>query len=187
MPGDEWQRFANLRALYTYMFMHPGKKILFMGTEFGQGREWDSTGILDWYVLQYPFHQGMQRLVRDLNHLYRELPALHRYEFAWQGFDWIDCHDSAQSVVSFLRKADDRFVVVILNFTPVPRLGYRIGVPQGGNYRELFNSDSEFYGGSNVGNGGRDLVADELPWMGRMYSVALDVPPLAGIVLGPVS
>ena len=187
MPGDEWQRFANLRALYTYMFMHPGKKILFMGTEFGQGREWDSTGVLDWYVLQYPFHQGVQRLVRDLNQLYRELPALHQHEFEWQGFDWIDCHDSAQSVVSFLRKADDRFVVVILNFTPVPRLGYRIGVPQGGRYRELFNSDSEFYAGSNVGNGGRDLVSDELPWMGRMYSIALDVPPLAGIVLGPVA
>ena len=186
MPGDEWQRFANLRALYTYMFMHPGKKILFMGVEFGQGREWDSTGCLDWYVLQFPLHQGMQRLVRDLNHLYRELPALHGHEFEWQGFDWIDCHDAAQSVVSFVRKAGDRFVVVVLNFTPVPRYGYRIGVPQGGRYQEVLNSDSAFYGGSNVGNGGRDVVADGQQWMGRPHSITLDVPPLAGIVLVPI-
>ena len=154
MPGDEWQRHANLRALYTYQFTHPGKKLMFMGTEFGQGLEWNSAGVLDWYVLQYPQHQGMQRLVRDLNHLYRTSPALHRYEFDWPGFEWIDCHDAHQSVLSFLRKGNaGEVMVVVLNLTPVPRHGYRIGVPLAGRYREVLNSDSEFYGGSNVGNG----------------------------------
>jgi 1,4-alpha-glucan branching enzyme len=185
MPGDEWQRFANLRALYTYMFMHPGKKLLFMGTDFGQGLEWNSAGVLDWYVLQYPFHQGVQSLVRDLNRLYRSSRALHTHEFEWQGFEWIDCHDSSQSILSFVRKAGNEFLVVIVNFTPVPRHGYRIGVPQGGRYREVLNSDSSFYAGSNVGNGDRELVAEAMPWMGRPYSIAIEVPPLAGIVLGP--
>ena len=185
MPGDEWQRFANLRALYTYMFTHPGKKLLFMGTEFGQGLEWNSAGVLDWYVLEYPLHQGMQRLVRDLNGLYRGAPALHAHEFEWQGFEWIDCHDAQQSVVSFLRKDGDDFLVVAVNFTPVPRTGYRIGVPAAGRYREILNSDSAFYGGSNLGNGGEDLVADDQPWMNRPYSLTIALPPLAGIVLRP--
>ena len=118
MPGDEWQRFANLRALYTYMFCHPGKKLLFMGTEFGQGVEWSSTGTLDWYVLDYPLHQGVLRLVTDLNRLYRQTPALFRYEFDWRGFDWIDCHDADNSVLSFLRRNDDEFVIVVINLTP---------------------------------------------------------------------
>jgi 1,4-alpha-glucan branching enzyme len=186
MPGDEWQRFANLRALYSYMFTHPGKKLLFMGLEFGQGLEWNSTAVLDWYVLQYPHHSGMQRLVRDLNALYRRSPALHQHEFEWQGFEWIDCHDSRQSILCFLRRAGDRFLVVVVNFTPVPRTGYRIGVPQGGRYREVINSDSEFYGGSNLGNGYEPLYAEQIEWMQRPYSLTLTVPPLGCVVLEPV-
>jgi len=183
MPGDEWQRFANLRLLYTYMFTHPGKKLLFMGTEFGQGLEWNAAGVLDWYVLQFPLHNGMQTLVKDLNHLYRSSAALHHHEFEWQGFEWVDCHDSQQSIISFVRKTDEQFLLVIVNFTPVPRLHYRIGVPQAGNYREMLNSDSHFYGGGNVGNGDDPLVAEEIPWMGRPYSLSVTVPPLAAMIL----
>nr|MCU0973775.1 1,4-alpha-glucan branching enzyme [Burkholderiales bacterium] len=185
MPGDEWQRFANLRTLYAYMFTHPGKKLLFMGTDFGQGLEWNSAGVLDWYVLEYPLHSGMQRLVRDLNHLYSRSPALHANEFDWHGFEWIDCHDSQQSILSFVRRAGDEFLVVIVNFTPVPRYNYRIGVPWPGHYREVLNSDSHFYGGSNLGNGDGTLAAEELPWMNRSYSMAVTVPPLAAVVLAP--
>ncbi len=184
MPGDEWRKHANLRALYAYQFTHPGKKLLFMGTEFGQGREWNSAEALDWYVLDYPLHQGMQRLVRDLNHLYANSPALYRYEFNWQGFDWIDCHDSQQSVLSFLRRGDgDEMMVVVLNLTPVPRHNYRIGVPLDGEYREVLNTDSSHYGGSNVGNCAGALTAENMGWMGRPYSLALTLPPLAAIVL----
>ena len=183
MPGDEWQRFANLRVLYTYMFCHPGKKLLFMGTEFGQGQEWNNTQVLDWYVLDYPFHQGVQLLVKDLNRLYQRTPALYRYEFDWRGFEWIDCHDSENSVLSFLRRSDDEFVIVVINLTPVPRTGYRIGVPQAGEYREIFNSDSGFYAGGNLGNGDHPLIAEALPWMNRTHSLSLTLPPLAGIVL----
>jgi 1,4-alpha-glucan branching enzyme len=184
MPGDEWQRHANLRTLYAYQFTHPGKKLLFMGTEFGQGREWDSSGVLDWYVLEYPLHQGMQRLVRDLNHLYQASPALHRHEFDWKGFEWIDCHDAQQSVISYLRKGlDNEVMVVVLNLTPVVRHDYRIGVPLPGSYREVLNSDSEVYGGSNVGTGDTPLQAEELPWMNRSHSLLLTLPPLSGIIL----
>ena len=183
MPGDEWRRHANLRTLYTYQFTHPGKKLLFMGTEFGQGREWTSTEGLDWYVLQYPMHQGVQRLVRDLNHLYGRSPALYRHEFTWQGFEWIDCHDSHQSVLSFLRKGDgDELMVVVVNLTPVPRRGYRVGVPRAGHYREVLNSDSEFYGGSNVGNGSSPLETEPRAWMNRPHSLELTLPPLAGLI-----
>jgi 1,4-alpha-glucan branching enzyme len=183
MPGDEWQRFANLRTLYTYLFTHPGKKLLFMGTEFGQGVEWNSAGVLDWYVLDYAFHQGVQTLVKDLNRLYRGSRALHGREFDWQGFEWIDCHDGQNSVLSFVRKTDDDFMVVVLNLTPVPRQGYRIGVPAEGEYREILNSDSAHYGGSNVGNGHRRLATEEQPWMGRPHSLELTLPPLAAVVL----
>jgi 1,4-alpha-glucan branching enzyme len=185
MPGDEWQRFANLRALYGYQFAHPGKKLLFMGTEFGQGLEWNSQGVLDWYVLQYPLHQGVQRLVRDLNDLYGRLPALHRFEFEWHGFEWIDCHDSQQSVLCFVRRAGEEFVVVAVNLTPVPRHGYRIGVPRPGRYREILNTDSGIYGGSNVGNGDRELVAVDHPWMARPWSMELTLPPLGVLILQP--
>ena len=183
MPGDEWQRFANLRTLYTYMFCHPGKKLLFMGTEFGQGLEWDSTRVLDWYVLEYPCHQGIQRLVKNLNQLYKDLPALHQYDFEWRGFEWIDCNDADNSVLSFIRRSDEQFVIVVVNLTPQPHHGYRIGVPEAGVYREIFNSDSEFYGGSNMGNGGGAVVADELSWMNQPFSLSLTLPPLAAVIL----
>jgi 1,4-alpha-glucan branching enzyme len=185
MPGDEWQKFANLRLLYSYMYTHPGKKLLFMGAEIGQGLEWDSAQTLDWYILEYPFHQGIQQLVRDLNRIYRESPALYKYEFVWEGFEWIDCHDSDHSVLSYLRKADDDFLIVVVNFTPVPRYNYRIGVPRQGAYREIFNSDSEYYGGSNLGNGVPWPMAESKPWMDQPYSLELTLPPLAGIILQP--
>lgn len=182
MPGDEWQRFANLRLLYTYMFTYPGKKLLFMGCEFGQGTEWDVDRELDWYVLEYPVHQGVQKLVADLNRLYKASPQLYQYDFQHEGFEWIDCHDADQSVISFLRKSDNSFLIVALNFTPMPRYDYRIGVPENACYQEIHNSDSEYYGGSNVGNLGK-LKAENIEWMGRPYSLRLTLPPLAGIVL----
>ncbi|MEO8417841.1 MAG: 1,4-alpha-glucan branching protein GlgB [Methylophilaceae bacterium] len=184
MPGDEWQRHANLRTLYAYQYAHPGKKLLFMGTEFAQGLEWNSAGILEWYVLDYPLHAGMQRMVKDLNHLYRRSPALYRNEFDWQCFEWIDCHDHEQSILSFLRKGEgDEIMVVVVNLTPVPRLGYRIGVPLEGKYREVFNSDSAYYGGGNVGNGPDALVTEDQPWMERPCLLVLSVPPLGVIWL----
>lgn len=183
MPGDEWQRFANLRLLYTYMFTHPGKKLLFMGCEFAQGEEWDSTETLDWYVLDFPYHQGMQRLVGDLNRLYRSERALHGLDFDWSGFEWIDCHDAHNSVLVYLRRAGDEIVVTALNFTPVPREGYRIGVPEGGRYRELLSSDATAYAGSGKGNAEIELVTDEQAWMNRPHSLVLTLPPLAGVVL----
>jgi 1,4-alpha-glucan branching enzyme len=183
MPGDEWQRFANLRLLYVYMFSHPGKKLLFMGCEFGQGREWDCTGVLDWYVRDYPFHQGVERLVGNLNGLYRSLPALHALDFGWKGFEWIDCHDAHNSVLVYLRQKGEDFVVVALNFTPVPREDYRIGVPAAGLYEEILNSDSTGYAGSGMGNSGRALLAEALPWMARSHSLVVTLPPLAGIIL----
>ena len=186
MPGDEWQKFANLRLLYTYMFTHPGKKLLFMGTEFGQGVEWDSSQVLDWYVLDYQFHIGVQKLVKDLNNLYHSTPALHAREFDWQGFEWIDCNDADNSVLSFLRRNGDDFVITIVNLTPVPRHNYRVGVPLFASYKEIFNSDSAFYAGSNMGNGDELSQAQHIPWNERSYSIEVDLPPLAGIVFAPV-
>jgi 1,4-alpha-glucan branching enzyme len=182
MPGDEWQKFANLRLLYSYLFTHPGKKLLFMGTEFGQGNEWDAQNALDWYLLDYNYHRGVQQLVKDLNKLYHELPSLHHFEFEWQGFSWIDCHDAQQSILTFLRQSVDDFVIVVVNFTPVARHQYRIGVPKMDNYHEIFNSDSMYYGGSNVGNGGT-LTAQPLTWMNQPCSLELTVPPLGAIIL----
>jgi 1,4-alpha-glucan branching enzyme len=183
MPGDEWQKFANLRVLYSYMFTHPGKKLLFMGTEFGQGTEWNSANTLDWYILDYPLHRGLKRLVKDLNHLYHGSPALHHYEFEWQGFDWVDCHDAENSILIYLRKKGNDAFVVAVNFTPVPRYDYRIGLPFAGEYEEVINSDAEIYGGGNVGNGGRELIAEDMPWMDKPYSLAVTLPPLAAIIL----
>lgn len=180
MPGDEWQRFANLRLLYTYMFTYPGKKLLFMGNEFAQILEWNYDRELEWEVLQYPLHRGMLALVADLNRLYLRHPELYRYDFASRGFEWIDCHDALQSTLSYLRKSDDDFLVVALNFTPVPRHSYRLGVPEPGSYQEIFNSDSQLYGGSNIGNGW--IEAEPIPWMGRPYSISITLPPLAGVI-----
>lgn len=186
MPGDGWQQFANLRLLFTYMFTHPGKKLLFMGGEFGQGREWCHDRALDWHVLENQWQRGVQAVVRDLNALYQGIAALHRFDFEDRGFEWIDCHDSSQSVISYLRKSGDDYVIVILNFTPVVREHYRIGVPQLGLYQERFNSDSVFYGGSNVSNG-IEIPADDIPYMNQAYSISITLPPLAGIVLSLAS
>src|SRR5262249_15279638 len=151
MPGDDWQRFANLRLLYGYMYGQPGKKLLFMGAEFGQGSEWDESQALEWWVLPYEPHRKLRRFVADLNELYRSEPALHQVDFDAAGFEWIDFHDWEQSIVCFLRRAKNPndFVVVACNFTPQPRKSYLVGVPESGYYRELLNSDSEHYGGSN--------------------------------------
>jgi 1,4-alpha-glucan branching enzyme len=182
MPGDDWQRFANLRLLYTYMFTYPGKKLLFMGCEFAQGDEWNHDQALDWYVLNYPNHQGVKSLVGDLNKLYRDHTALNRYDFDPQGFEWIDCNDSDQSVLSYLRKSEDETIIVVLNFTPVIRDNYRIGVPQAGHYEIIFNSDSDYYDGSNSGSAA-SIASEDLSWMGRPTSLNLTLPPLAGLVL----
>ncbi|OAI17619.1 glycogen-branching enzyme [Methylomonas lenta] len=181
MPGDEWQRFANLRLLYTMMFTYPGKKLLFMGCEFAQGTEWSVNRDLDWYVLDYPLHQGMQTLVKDLNHLYKKHSALYQFDFDHQGFEWIDCHDYQQSIISYRRKSANEDLIVILNFTPVPRENYRIGVPHEGVYNEIFNSDSEYYAGSNLGNA--HIQSEPQPWMNMNHSITVTLPPLAGVIL----
>jgi 1,4-alpha-glucan branching enzyme len=183
MPGDEWQRFASLRLLYSYMFTYPGKKLLFMGNEFAQGREWDHDAPLEWHLTGRPQHQGVMGVVAELNRLYRDLPALHGVDFEEGGFQWIDCHDASQSVLSYVRWGKDgSFVVVILNFTPVPRKGYRLGVPRPGRYSEIFNSDSEYYWGGNIGNEGA-VFAEELPWMGFEQSITVTLPPLGALIL----
>jgi 1,4-alpha-glucan branching enzyme len=182
MPGDDWQRFANLRLLYTYMFTYPGKKLLFMGDELAQWQEWDHNNALDWGLLDYPAHEQVRSLVADLNGLYVNHPELYYHDFEHEGFEWIDCHDASQSALSYIRKYQDKYLVIILNFTPVPRHGYRVGVARNGYYRELLNSDSEYYGGSNIGNAdGVQSTAD--PWMGKPYSITLNLPPLGGLVM----
>jgi 1,4-alpha-glucan branching enzyme len=185
MPGDEWQRFANLRLLLAYQMMAPGKKLQFMGAELGQGWEWRPGEELPWALLQYPLHDGVKNLVAELNRLYVNEPALHELDFSAAGFQWIDCHDADQSVVSWLRRArDGRHAVVVLNFTPVPRHNYRLGVPQAQDYLERINTDSAHYGGSDLGNGGR-VSAAPVPWMGFPASLSLSLPPLAALVLLP--
>jgi 1,4-alpha-glucan branching enzyme len=186
MPGDEWQKFANLRLLYGYMTGHPGKKLLFMGCEFGQWSEWTHDHSIEWHLLQYAPHSGLQRWVRDLNTFYRGTPALHEVEFDYHGFEWIDCNDSQSSTVTFLRRGrhPDDIVVFACNFTPVPRYGYRLGVPRGGWYQEALNSDAVLYGGSGQGNaGGADAVPT--PTHGRPYSLNVTLPPLGIVVFRP--
>ena len=183
MPGDAWQKFANLRLLLTYQITYPGKKLNFMGNELAQGLEWGVGRELDWWLLGREAHQGVQTCARDLNHHYLTTPALHDLDFTHEGFQWIDCHDADQSTLSYVRRArDGSFVVVALNFTPVPRENYRIGVPRAGVYRELFNSDSSYYGGGNLGNGS-GIEAKVGSWMGYPASINVTLPPLAGIVL----
>jgi len=186
MPGDLWQKFANLRLLYTYMWCHPGKKLLFMGNEFGQWREWNFDASLDWHLLQHDTHRGLSNAVADLNALIRREPALHQLDFDGRGFEWIDCHNWQDSVLAFVRRgeAPDDFLVVCCNFTPVPRENYRLGVPCGGTYAEIFNGDSAWYGGTNLGNAGV-LEAERVPHHGRDHSVSLTLPPLAAVVLKP--
>jgi 1,4-alpha-glucan branching enzyme len=184
MPGDRWQRFANLRAYLGFMFAHPGKKLLFMGGEFAQEREWNHDTGLDWHLLADPYHHGMQSLVRDLNRAYRELPALHELDCEPQGFEWIEAGDAERSVLLFLRRGRgaDAAVVAACNFTPMPREAYRVGVPLSGFYAERLNTDSAFYGGSNVGNGG-GVMAKPIPWHGRPFSIDVTLPPLGTLFL----
>ena len=187
IPGDDWQKAATLRALYGFMYSHPGKKLMFMGAEFGQGREWNYDQSLDWHLLDQPLHAGMRKFVQDLNRLYGAERALHEVDFDPSGFQWIDCNDNENSVVSFIRRSADgkEFLAAVLNFTPVMRDGYRLGVPAGGAYTELINSDSELYGGSNIGNGG--IVATEaIPSHGHPESLRLCLPPLGFLLLKPV-
>ena len=184
MPGDRWQRFANLRAYFAFMYAHPGKKLMFMGGEFAQESEWRHATSLDWHLLDDPFHRGVQELVRTLNHVYRDVPALHELDCEAPGFEWLEANDSDHSVLAFVRRGRDgnRLVVAISNFTPVVRAGYRLGVPQPGWYAELVNSDSAHYGGSNVGNAG-GAQAEAIAAHGRPYSLVLTLPPLATLIL----
>ena len=186
MPGDFWQKFANQRLLFAYMFAHPGKKLLFMGCEIGQWREWDATTSLDWNLLAYEPHQKLRTLVGKLNNLYTTEAALYDIESSWQGFDWIDFQDAESSVVSFLRKGRDpqEIIVSVLNLTPTPRPGYRIGLPQDGDWKVILNTDAAVYGGSNSGPK-EDAVYDahHLPWHGKGWSIQLDLPPLGAIML----
>jgi 1,4-alpha-glucan branching enzyme len=186
IPGDDWQKAATLRALYGFMYAHPGKKLMFMGCEFGQGREWNYDESLDWHLLERPLHGGLRRYVQDLNRVYTTEPALHEIDFDASGFNWIDCNDNENSVVSFIRRAHDGtdFVVALVNFTPVPREGYRIGVPAAGPYLELVNSDGELYGGSNLGNGGV-VFTEAIPSHGQAQSLRLTLPPLGFLLLKP--
>jgi 1,4-alpha-glucan branching enzyme len=182
MSGDDWQKFANLRLLLAYMYAQPGKKLLFMGGEFGQWREWNHEESLDWDLVQYAPHAGLQKWVEDLNRLYRRELALHQRDADWGGFEWIDASDSDQSVLSFIRKAGttDPLMLVVCNFTPVPRALYLVGVPRGGVWTEVLNSDAHEYGGSGWGNlGGR--AAASVPFHGRPYSLTVTLPPLAAV------
>lgn len=180
MPGDEWQRFANLRLLYGYMFTHPGAKLLFMGAEFGQTSEWNFENSLDWHLLQYDFHSGIKKLITDLNKLYKSYPALYEKQFSGEGFEWINYSDHQNAVLSYIRKGNkpDENVIVVLNFTQIVRENYRIGVPKKGKLQEIFNSDAAVYGGSDVGNS-KVLKAEAIPYDGREFSVELILPPLS--------
>lgn len=179
MPGDEWRRFANLRLLFGCMYAQPGKKLLFMGGEFGQGREWNHDASLDWDVLQYPCHAGVQNWVRDLNHLYRREPALHQMDTNPAGFSWVDANDADQSTLSWLRydQQGKEVILAVFNFTPVPRLNYRVGVPYTGFWKELINSDAQYYGGSGHGNFG-GVEAAPFEWHGRPATLVITLPPL---------
>jgi len=186
MPGDLWQKFANLRLLYSYMWTRPGKKLLFMGGGIAQWNEWDHEGQLQWELLQWRSHEGVKRLLTDLNGAYRHEPALHELDFQHDGYEWIDCQNADESTLCYLRRGTDPndFIVVCCNFTPVVRESYPVGVPRGGWYREIFNSDSEHYGGSNVGNG-PGVMAYEPGWHGRPFALHVTLPPLAAVMFKP--
>ncbi|MCL2485781.1 MAG: alpha amylase C-terminal domain-containing protein, partial [Endomicrobia bacterium] len=182
MPGDEWQRFANLRLLLAYMYAHPGKKLLFMGSEFGQVREWNHEESLEWHVLQFTQHSGMQKWVKDLNHVYKNNPAFYENDNSWEGFHWVDANDSDNSVISFVRKApkSGETILCVLNFTPLPRHNYTIGVDHQGRWEEILNSDGVDYFGSGIGNLGFKDTSD---WgsHGRPYSLNISIPPLGAV------
>ena len=182
MPGDDWQRFANLRAYYSFMFAHPGKKLLFMGCEFGQEREWSHDHSLDWHLLKQKKHAGIQNLIRDLNRLYRSLPALHQLDCDQAGFEWVVTEDAANNVFAWIRKGNDARsrCLIVMNFSPNVYYDYRVRVPFAGKWREVLNSDSSHYGGSNVGNVGEVQAAE-----GLVPELHLTIPPLAAIFLVP--
>ena len=182
MPGDLWQQFANMRLFYGYLTAHPGKKLMYMGGEFGQRSEWNSETSLEWNLLEYDTHRGLQNLTADLNAVYRNEPSLHQVDFDWHGFEWIDCNDADSSILSFLRRAKDpgAFILVVANFTPVQRDVYRVGVPEPGFYREIMNTDAEKYGGTNFGNLG-GVHAEAIPWNNKPYSIFLRMPALGVI------
>jgi 1,4-alpha-glucan branching enzyme len=184
MPGDDWQKFANLRLLFALMYGFPGKKLLFMGSELGQWNEWNHEQSLDWHLLEYDRHRGILRWIDDLNSLYRMRRPLHEVDFHFSGFEWIDFQDSAGSIISFERKSSDgaERILAVFNFTPVPRTNYRIGAHSGGLYQEILNSDSRYYGGTNVGNSG-SIQADPIPIHGRSFSLNLTLPPLGVVFL----
>ena len=186
MPGEQWQKFANLRLLFGYMYAQAGKKLLFMGGEIGQWHEWSHDSSVDWHLLENPLHRGLQEWMAQLNRTYKEQPALHEFDADPAGFEWVDCNDSAASVVSLIRKgkSEREVVLVVCNFTPVPRESYQVGVPHGGFWRELLNSDANEYGGSGMGNLG-GCTAYELSVHGRPYSLKLTLPPLAALFLKP--
>ena len=188
MPGDTWQKFANLRLLYAYMWMHPGKKLLYMGNDIAQWDEWNCDDSLQWHLLQWESHQGMQNLIRDLNRLYREEPSLYQRDFTPDGFEWIDCQNADDSVLAFVRRAADPAdeLLVCCNLTPVVRKNHRVGVTRPGWYKEIFNSDSEHYGGSNVGTF-PGVQAEDKGWHGRPWSIDINLPPLGIAVLKPES
>jgi len=182
MPGDDWQKFAGLRAYLGSMFFHPGKKLLFMGSELAQRDEWNHDQSLDWHLLEYPSHKGIQNLVRDLNEIYQSTPALHEVDFSESGFEWIEWDNRDNSVFSWLRRdARGDYVICICNFTPVTRRDFRVGVTARTELVECMNTDRQVYGGSNVIN--ENLQVENTPWNGREYSVALSLPPLASIIL----
>ena len=186
MPGDEWQKFANLRLLFAYMYAQPGKKLLFMGGEFGQSHEWSHDRSLDWWLLQFPVHRGAQSWLRDLNHLYLNEKALHELDNDPHGFEWVDCNDAPMSVISLLRKGKSAQDVMLIacNFTPMPREKYRVGVPSGGWWKERLNSDGKEYAGSGIGNGG-GVMAEPIEQHGRPFSLELTLPPLAAVFFTP--
>jgi 1,4-alpha-glucan branching enzyme len=182
MPGDDWQKFANQRLLYAYMYAHPGKKLQFMGLEFGQWQEWNFDASLSWEQSNFMPHRGLQLMMRDMNHVYKDEPALHEVDFDSAGFQWIDCNDAAQSVLSFIRRdKNGGEVIVVMNLTPVPRENYRLGVPQAGHYQEIMNTDAETYGGSNLGNVD-GVQSDAQPWMEQAHSIEITLPPLSCVI-----
>jgi 1,4-alpha-glucan branching enzyme len=186
MPGDRWQQLANLRALYAYMWAHPGKKLLFMGGEIAQSAEWSYDRSLDWHLLEYAEHAGVQALVRELNRIYRTEPALWEVDFSPDGFRWLEANDAAANVFAFarLRKDGRRPLVCVANLAPMPRESYRVGMPRAGAWREVLNTDSSFYGGSDIGNAG-GVTAEAVPWHDQPFSAEMRLPPLGVVWLVP--
>jgi 1,4-alpha-glucan branching enzyme len=180
MPGDDWQKFANVRAFMAYMYAHPGKKLFFMGCDIGDYNEWNHNASVPWQILQFPLHAGLQLCVKELNRLYRAQPAMHQVDFEYAGFEWVDIADVEKSIISFIRRAENgsEFMLFVCNFTPQPRYGYDVGVPEPGVYLELLNTDAAAFGGSNMGNRGA-VTARHEPKHHRPYSISITLPPLS--------